>query len=338
MPQTARYIAWFSEIDKEDVPLVGGKGANLGEMSNAGFPVPSGFVLTSHAYYDFIKENNISLKIDHLLSTANFEKIESLTQISQHIKNEIRLSKMSDELLKEIVNAYRKLSGLNDCLVAVRSSATAEDLANSSFAGQQETYLNVKGDAVLLEKIKEGWASLFDARAIFYRHQARFDHRKIGIALVIEKMIESDQSGIMFTLDPVTNNKSKIVIEAIFGLGELIVQGEENPDHYEVLKDDLTIIDKKISEQYYKLQKKGIEDKKIKLGKRKGNSQKLTESQIKRLAELGKRLEHHYYFPQDIEWAIEKNKIFIVQTRAVTTTKVEKAKTENLKKEETCCS
>jgi len=335
MPPSARHIAWFSEIHKEDVPLVGGKGANLGEMTNAGFPVPYGFVLTSHAYYDFVKENNLAMKIEHLLATANFEKIDSLTQISLHIKNEIRHGKMSPELISNITNAYRKLSGkFSDALVAVRSSATAEDLANSSFAGQQETYLNVKGDAVLLEKIKEGWASLFDARAIFYRNQAHFDHRKIGIALVIEKMIESDQSGIMFTLDPVTNDKTKVVIEAIYGLGELIVQGEENPDHYEVLKDDLTIISRKTSLQKYMLKKNGVENKMIKLSTRKGNSQKLTDSQIKRLAELGKKLEHHYYFPQDIEWAIEKNKVFIVQTRAVTTTKAEKSKTANLLKEQ----
>ncbi|MCL5970065.1 MAG: phosphoenolpyruvate synthase, partial [Patescibacteria group bacterium] len=183
MASSAHHIAWFPEIRKEDVPLVGGKGANLGEIVNAGFPVPNGFVITSSAYYDFIRENNLNIKIKHLTSTVNFNDSKSLEQVSYHIKNLIKEGQMSTELIKEIVSSYEKLSGrFGQALIAVRSSATAEDLANASFAGQQETYLNVKGEAVLLEKVKEGWASLFGARAIFYRHQQKFDNIKIGIA------------------------------------------------------------------------------------------------------------------------------------------------------------
>lgn len=321
MSSSAHHIAWFSEIGKEDVPLVGGKGANLGEIVNAGFPVPNGFVITSHAYYDFIRENNLNIKIKHLLSTVNFNNSKSLEQVSLHIKKLIINAKMSDQLIKDIVLSYEKLGGaFNQALVAVRSSATAEDLANASFAGQQETYLNVKGDAVLIEKVKEGWASLFGARAIFYRHQQKFDNIKIGIALVVQKMVESDKSGIMFTIDPVTNDKSKIVIEAIFGLGELIVQGAVTPDHYEIDKKELKILSKKASYQERSLVKKGVSNKEIKLSKRQGEKQKLSEKEILTLAKLGKEIEKHYYFPQDLEWAIEKGKAYIVQTRSVTTT------------------
>lgn len=322
MAYSAHHIAWFSEIRKEDVALVGGKGANLGEMASVDFPVPPGFVITSNAYYDFIRENNLSIKIKHLLSTTNFEDSKSLEQVSLHIKKLIKNGTLSNQLIKEIVSSYNKLSGpLSHALVAVRSSATAEDLANASFAGQQETFLNVKGDAVLLEKIKQGWASLYDGRAIYYRHQQRYDDIKIGIALVVQKMIESEQSGIMFTIDPVTNDKSKVVIEAIYGLGELIVQGEVTPDHYEVSKENSSILNKKLSFQKYLLKKQGVSNKIVNLSKKQGEKQKVSDKQIKLLAQIGQKIEKHYYFPQDIEWAIEKNTIYIVQTRSVTTTK-----------------
>ena len=317
-----KFVAWFSEIHKEDVPLVGGKGANLGEMTNAGFPVPNGFVVTSKAYYEFIKENQLDVKIKHLLSSAKFDSSTALDKLSKQIKKMVTDGKLPEDVIKPVVTAYNKLGGVLEYpLVAVRSSATAEDLANASFAGQQETFLNVKGDAVLLEKIKEGWASLFDARAIFYRHQQHFDHILVGIALVVQKMVESDKSGVMFTIDPVTNDKTKIVIESIYGLGELIVQGEENPDHYEVSKADFSIMSKKFSLQNKKMVKAGADNKIVKLSKSEGSKQKISDAQIIILAKLGEKLEKHYYFPQDVEWAIEKNQVFIVQTRSVTTTK-----------------
>ncbi|MBU2632268.1 phosphoenolpyruvate synthase, partial [Patescibacteria group bacterium] len=325
MTKKAALIAWFSEVDKDDVGLVGGKGANLGEMVKAKFPVPNGFIVTANAYYDFIRENNLEIKIKHLIGTINFEKQDSLTQVSKHIKDEIRRGKISEEIQKEIFSSYRKLGGtFKDALVAVRSSATAEDLPTASFAGQQETYLNVKGEATLIHKIKEGWASLFEPRAIFYRHEKKFENKKIGIALVVQQMVESEQSGIMFTIDPITNDKSKVVIESIFGLGELIVQGAVNPDHYEVDKNDFKILNKQLGVQDRLLKKVGTKNKEIHLSIRKGGKQKIKDAQIKALAAIGKALEKHYYFPQDIEWAIAKNNIYIVQTRAVTTTKTKK--------------
>ncbi|KKP94794.1 MAG: Phosphoenolpyruvate synthase, partial [Candidatus Levybacteria bacterium GW2011_GWA2_36_13] len=316
----ARYVVWFSEVGKEDIPLVGGKAANLGEMYGADFPVPNGFVITSRAYYFFIKENNLNKKIEHLLNTANFERPETLVGLSADIKKAIIEAEMSKDLITEIRDHYKKLGDLfSDALVAVRSSATAEDLPNASFAGQQETFLNVSGDSVLLHKVKQCWASLFDARAIFYRHENKFDHLKIGIAVPVQKMIQSDNSGVMFTVDPLTNDKSKIIIEAIYGLGEMIVQGQVTPDHYEVDKNSLSIEAKKMSEQSTALVKKGKLNKEVNIQASKRSKQKISDSQIKELASIGKKLEKHYFFPQDIEWAIEKNKVYIVQTRPVTT-------------------
>lgn len=315
-----KFVVQFKEVGKEDTNTVGGKGANLGEMTRAGFPVPNGFIVAVNAYYHFIRENNLTTKINQLLKTANFDDADSLVQVSHHIKQLIMKCQMSDELVQEIFAAYRAIGGpLKDALVAIRSSATAEDLPGASFAGQQETYLNVKGEANVLLKIKEAWASLFNARAIFYRHEQKFDHFKVGIAIPIQCMVESDQSGIMFTIDPVTNDTSKIVIEAIFGLGELIVQGAVTPDHYEVDKKTMTILVKNKNQQTKMMKKVGTQNKELKLPKSVGSKQKISEKHILQLAELGKKLEKHYYFPQDSEWAIKGKDVFIVQTRPITT-------------------
>ena len=313
-------VLWFSEIHKEDVGIAGGKGANLGEMTHAGFPVPDGFVVTSNAYFHYLRENNLAKKIADLLTTVHYEHTDSLSQVSSHIKKMIMQGEMSERLIHEINTAYMRLGGtFHHADVAVRSSATAEDLPTASFAGQQETYLNVHGDANLIHKIREAWASLFEPRAIFYRHEKKFDHFRVGIAVVVQKMIESEKSGVMFTIDPVTNDKSKVVVEAIYGLGELIVQGQVTPDHFEVNKEDMTIVNKMIAKQDVMLTKTKNITKEIKVAVKDQGKQKITDLQAIALAEIGKKLEKHYYFPQDIEWAIEKDKIYIVQTRAITT-------------------
>lgn len=315
-----KLIVWFDEVDKNDVGLVGGKGANLGEMVRNHFPVPYGFIVTARAYFAFIKENNLETKIRHILNATEISDTDSLAKASQSIKKLITYANMSETLVREIFAAYKKLSGvLKDALVAVRSSATAEDLPTASFAGQQETYLNVQGEANLLLKIKQAWASLFEARAIFYRDEKKFDHFKVGIAIPVQKMVESETSGVMFTVDPVTQDKNKLIIEAIYGLGELIVQGAETPDHYEIDKKAKKILAKTIARQQNMLQKIGTKNKEIRVSKKESQKQKITDDQIRHLAELGIKLEKHYYFPQDIEWAIEKNKIYIVQTRPITT-------------------
>ena len=209
-------------------------------------------------------------------------------------------------------------------LVAVRSSATAEDLPEASFAGQQRTFLNVQGEEEVVAAVQGCWASLFEPRAIFYREQQGFDHFKVGIAVPVQKMVQSQASGVMFTLEPVTSDRSKIIIEAVFGLGEAIVGGEVNPDLYIVDKDGLKISTKKIGAQEWKLVRNPTSDDKdtniqVPLPPSSQSQQKISDDDIIHLAKLGKQIEDHYQFPQDIEWAIEDNQVFIVQTRPVTT-------------------
>lgn len=325
MVKPTDYVVWLSDVDKEDVLYVGGKSANLGEMIQAKFPVPGGFALTAYAYFYFLKSNRLDIKIKHLLGTIEYRNNESINQVSRHIKKIITHSKIPDEIITPVFEYYKILGGVfRDALVAIRSSATSEDSKTASFAGQQETYLNVRGEASMIEKIREGWASLFEPRAIYYRKENNLNHLTAGISLVVQKMVESESSGVMFTIDPVTNDKSKIVIEAIYGLGEYIVQGKVTPDHYEVKKDNFQILEKRTVVQSIMLKKSGVENKDIKIPPKIAKKQKITDSQIIEIAKLGKLLEKHYYFPQDIEWALEKGKIYIVQTRPITTTGTKK--------------
>lgn len=317
MVQSSDFVVSLSKCDKHDVKYVGGKVANLGEMIQAGFPVPGGFAITTKAYAQFLKDNKLDIKIKHLLGTINFEDSNSLAQVSRHIRKLMVDSPVSESVVKEIFKEYEKLG--HNVLVAVRSSATSEDSKEASFAGQQETFLNVSGETVLIEKVREAWASLFQARAVYYRHDAKMDHLKTGIALVVQRMVQSDTSGVMFTADPVTGSRERVVIESIYGLGEYIVQGVVTPDHYEVSKFDEKILDKQIKEQTVKLIKSGHENIEVKVSKADLDKQKISDAHISALAKLGINLEKHYYFPQDVEWAIEKNNVYIVQTRPITT-------------------
>ncbi len=318
-----QYILWFKEIDKDDIPLVGGKGANLGEMTSfLGSLVPNGFVVTSRAYFDFIESNQLGQKIRSILETTNVHNPSELNQASEQIKQLIIKSPVPDRIGKEIVKAYFKLGGLfglKQALVAIRSSATAEDLPDASFAGQQETFLNIRGEANVVNHVRQAWASLFTPRAIFYRQEKGFDHFKVGLAAVVQKMVQSEISGVMFTIDPVTNQKNKIVIEAIWGLGEYIVQGIVTPDHYEVDKEHYRILKTSTARQRFQLIKVRGRTIKTIVPKNKQKLQKLDSSQIINLAKIGQKIHQHYYFPQDIEWAWEKGRFYIVQTRPVTT-------------------
>lgn len=322
-----KYLVWFTEVDKDDIALVGGKGANLGEMVKTGLPVPPGFIVTSEAYYYFIEKNQLQPRIKKILKTTDVSDPKQLHQAAETIKKTVLKGKVPKDLAKEIISFYEKLSGrLKHCLVAIRSSATAEDLPDASFAGQQETFLNVKGEANLINKVRECWASLFTPRAIFYRQEKKFDHFKVGIAVPVQKMIQSKASGVMFTVDPVINDKTKIIIEAIHGLGELIVQGAVTPDRYDVNKSDFKIAEKHINQQQIQLIKVGTLNKQTKVKTRLQKKQKISNKQIVALARLGKKIHQHYFFPQDIEWAIEKNKIYVLQTRPVTTLAKKKKK------------
>ena len=332
MDKKSKYIVWFKDVGKEDIPLVGGKGANLGEMAGLELPVPNGFIVTSKAYFDFIEFNKIKNKVKEYLNKTNKNDPQSYLEASSKIKKIIIGSEIPKDISLEIIKAYLKLGGLfKNPLVAVRSSATAEDLPTASFAGQQVTFLNVEGETNVVEKVKECWASLFEARAIFYREEHKFDHFRVGIAVPVQKMVQSDTSGVLFTCDPVTSEKKRIIIEAIYGLGEMIVQGEATPDHYVVEKDSLKIINKIVSKQPIRLVKIGKQNKKTNVPFKKQEKQKISDKQIIELAKFGKKLDHHYYFPQDAEWAIEKGKIYLLQTRPVTTIKKTEEKIEKEK-------
>ena len=327
MHQGQKAIVWFNEVTKKDIPLVGGKGANLGEMTNAHIPVPPGFIVTANAYYDFLQRSKISDKIHNLLKPLDPNDSKQLQQIAGQVQQVVLDAPMPPELAKEIEQAYIKMGR---GLVAVRSSATAEDLPEASFAGQQSTFLNVQGEKGVVAAVQACWASLFTPRAIFYRHQQGFDHLRVGIAVPVQKMVQSEASGVMFTLEPVTSDSSKIIIEAVYGLGETIVSGDVTPDTYMVDKDGLRISRKTIAPQEWKLIKregsKGEETNvKVVLTPEEQAQQKISDEDIITLAKLGKRIEDWYQFPQDIEWAKENNKLFIVQTRPVTTIKEREA-------------
>jgi len=324
-------ILWFKEIDKEDIALVGGKGANLGEMASFDIPVPEGFVVTAKAYFDFLKENKLEFKIKDILEKINPQDPQSFSEVSQKIKKLILGGKISSQLAKEIIDSYLKLGGLlKNALVAIRSSATAEDLPTASFAGQQASFLNIKGEANVMEKVKECWASLFEPRAIFYRQEKGFDHLKVGLAVVVQKMVPAQISGVMFTCDPVTNQKNRIVIEAVWGLGEYIVQGKVTPDLYVLDKNSLEILEKQVAKQTIQLIKVGSLNKQSIVPKKLQNKRKLTDKQILELAKIGKKIHQHYFFPQDIEWTFYKGKFWIVQTRPVTTIEKGKGKKEKV--------
>jgi len=334
-------ILWFSEISKDDIPKVGGKGANLGELTKAGLPVPPGFCVTAEAYYYFLEKNNLQEKIEKTLSGLDVTDTKALNESANKVKNLIAKSKIPKDIQNEIKKSYECLGEGKDIYVACRSSATAEDLPDASFAGQQATFLNVAGIGEVLKSVLGCWVSLFEPRAIFYREEKGFDHFKVGIAVPVQKMVQSEKSGVMFTIDPVSNDQSKITIEAGYGLGELVVLGAITPDRYWIDKKSLKILDKEINKQEWmlargekgkgkkvKIQDAGEEGINVKLDipKDKQEKQKLTDKEIIELAKLGKRIEEHYGFPQDTEWAFEGEKVYMLQSRPVTTIAMTKSK------------
>lgn len=310
----------FKDIDKDSISLVGGKGANLGEMTKAGFPVPNGFAVTVPSYELFLKENDIATKIYEILEVTDVEDPAQLEHAATKIQKIINSSRFPDSVFKELVKSYKKLGGtFSRALVAVRSSATAEDLPGMSFAGQQATFLNVKGESALQVAVRECWASLFTPRAIYYRHSNKIKIEKVGISVIVQKMVQSEVSGIMFSIDPVTNRKDRIIIDAVWGLGEMIVQGSYIPDHYVVQKETFSILSKELNNQKMQYIKNGQETKEIEVPKKLQDKIKLSDDQIVALGKISQKLQDHYYYPQDTEWALEKGKLYIVQTRPITT-------------------
>jgi len=332
------YIKWLDELSKDSVNIAGGKGANLGEMTRLGLPVPPAFVITINAFEKFIEINKIKDLIEELIKECDVENTTQLLETSKKIKELIVSQEYPATIKNEIIEAYETLSfsevgkeleivrsGRDLALVAVRSSATAEDLPTASFAGQQASFLNVKGNKELLDSVKECFASLYEPRAIFYRAKQGFKHA--SIAVVVQKMINSEKAGVMFTVNPATG-KDEIIIEACWGLGETLVSGRVTPDIYIASKDG-KLIDKKIGLKELMRVRDLATDKteEIPVPRDKKGKQILTEDEIAKLAHYGVILENHYGKPQDIEFAIERNRIYIVQTRAITTIgKVEEIK------------
>lgn len=310
-------ILWFSEVGKEDIAQVGGKGANLGELTKSGIPVPNGFCVTAQAYYYFIETTGIKKELEKSLKGIDPENNKELNRIATKIKTIILKSDMPEDLAKEIKSAYVKLGGLS---VAVRSSATAEDLPEASFAGQQATFLNIMGPEQVVRAVQKCFASLFEARAIYYRTINKYDHLKVGLSVPVQNMVDSEKAGVLFTVDPVTQNAEQLIIEAGYGFGEAVVLGAITPDRYIVDKKTLTIVNKEIHQQDWQIVK-NIHggDKHISVPKAERNTQKLTDDEILELAKIGLKIEEHYGKPQDTEWAIEKGKVYFVQSRPITT-------------------
>lgn len=317
------FTRWFKDLSKKDVPIAGGKGANLGEMLRAGLPVPPGFVVTVDAYRRFSEANKLGEEIDRRLAHLNVDDPAQLRSVSEALQGLVRRAQMPDDVRAAIVDAYAELSkreGVADELVAVRSSATVEDTAQFSFAGMFQTFLNVRGPDELAHRVKDCWASLFGARVLFYRIKQGLMGEQL-IAVIVEKMIDAEKSGVLFTVDPATNDPNVLVIEAAWGLGEVVVSGEVTPDRYEVDKQSLTLVDKAIGHKDFMLVRdpRTGETVRVDLPDDKANAPALTDREVHDLAELGIRDEKHYGAPQDAEWAIEKGKIYLVQTRPVTT-------------------
>jgi len=327
-------IAWFEEIGKADIPIAGGKGANLGELTKAQIPVPPGFIVTADAYFRFLQEAQLTDKIRARLKILDPKHTKVLQETAFQIKQMITQAPMPQDMADEIKKAYQKM---HQGLVAVRSSATAEDLPEASFAGQQSTFLNVQGSANVVEAVQKCWASLFEARAIFYRHEQRFDHFKVGIAVVVQRMVQSEISGVAFTAEPLSSDVKKIVIEAAYGLGEAVVSGELTPDLYLLDKDSLRLLEKKVATQEWQLiRNPDIRDRKrknikVSIPAKCKSHQKLANKDIAALAKIAKMIEDLYKCPQDIEWAKEQGNIYIVQTRPITTLKAKEGPTEEIK-------
>ncbi|MEM2137772.1 MAG: phosphoenolpyruvate synthase [Candidatus Anstonellaceae archaeon] len=317
-------IMWFNEIRKANLAEVGGKGANLGEMAANGFPVPNGFVVTSGAYFAYIAHNKIGDVIKEMTSDLDVENTDELAKASERIKLRILSGEIPQQLRQDIINAYRSMiQAGREPYVAVRSSATAEDLPEASFAGQQETYLNIKGAENVVQAVKECWASLFGARSIYYRTTNKFDHMKVGLAAVVQQMVQSEKAGVMFSVNPVSQDRTEVAIEGAYGLGEIVVSGAVTPDRYVVDKNSLQIKVKDIAKQTWMIAKVNESNANVNVREEMQERQKITDQQIIELAKLAKRIEQHYGKPQDMEWAVADNKIYIVQSRPITTLKPE---------------
>lgn len=311
-------VRQFCDIRVGDVSIVGGKGANLGEMVYAGINVPEGFVVTSDAYRLFLKENNLVDAFERILSEAGDDEAK-LSQAAEKLRKLIKSADMPECIMKAVRDLYEKLG--NNVRVAVRSSATAEDLPDASFAGQQETYLNVIGIEAVIDKIRDCYASLWGNRAVIYRNNQGYDQKSVALAVVIQKMVESEIAGVLFTVNPINGNENEMQINASYGLGESVVSGRVTADSFVCGKDGKvinTVIGEKATEIIYS-ENSGTVELPVDENRRKISS--LDDELLKELCLAGANVEKYYNMPMDIEWGIVNRKIYILQARAITTLK-----------------
>jgi pyruvate,water dikinase len=321
-------VLWFQDCRSDALPLVGGKCASLGELIHAGVRVPPGFALTTHAYQRFMKEGGLAGEVAAEVDRADPRDMEALEETSRRIRRRIDEAPFPEEMEDAVAEQYRRLS-VQCCLpaapVAVRSSATAEDLPGASFAGQQDTFLWIRGVDGLVTHVKRCISSLFTARAIAYRARNGFRHEDVAIAVGVQKMANAFCAGVMFTLNPSNGDRSSIVIDSNFGFGESVVSGEVTPDHFVVNKVSLEIVDRSISNKTvaYVLDSKAQKTFAQDVPPERQTVQSLIDDEITELAWMGKQIEKHYGRPMDIEWAVDKKlpaggNIFILQARPET--------------------
>ena len=326
MKKEEQFLLWFEQLERKDVDIVGGKSSSLGEMTaKTDVPVPYGFATTAYAYRYFIKESGLEEKMRSILSElTDVENSALLRDVSARLRDAIMAEKMPQDLQDAIGAAYVELGkrvGEENSYVAVRSSATAEDLPDASFAGQQDTYLNVQGAETIIAKVKECYASCFTDRAVYYREKQGFDHIEVALSAVVQMMVFSKTSGVMFTVNVATGDDNNILIEAAFGLGEYVVQGTVTPDNYTISKHDHKIIDRCVNEQDIMLvRKKGGDCEEVQVPEELRKVQTLTDEQILELADYAKKIEKHYGCYMDMEWGVDErtNKIWILQARPET--------------------
>lgn len=315
-------VAWFDEIQRDNMgDVAGGKGASLCSLFQSGFPVAEGFMVCSQAFREFMTDNQLWEEVLKTIESIDWEDDCSLSSAGERLRSRIMNAPMSEDLIQLISQYYARFG--EDVPVAVRSSGTAEDLEDASFAGQQETFLYVVGKDNLVQFIKACWASLYNDCAIFYRREKGFDESEIAIAVVVEKMVNSEKSGVLFTTNPITNDRSVVMIEATWGLGEGLVQGLVNPDNYVIQKETCVFDSRYIAEKEIMIVRKdacgGVET--VDVPGELLNAPVLTDDECKQLVELARKTEAYYQKPQDIEWAFENNKLYLLQSRPITTLK-----------------